>query len=96
MLNNWVNSWFSIVKILWDLAQENLVNIQGSYGIWINIYRCQPYPRYGPLKVNQLKNDSFRYLGTVLSRKYEVSSLRFELLVPEETCFIKKKLNICQ
>ena len=27
---------------------------------WINIYGCQPYPRYGPLKVNQLKNDSFR------------------------------------
>ena len=21
---------------------------------------CQPYPRHGPLKVNQLKNDSFR------------------------------------
>jgi hypothetical protein len=33
MLNNWVNFWFSIMKELWDLAQENLVNIQGSYGI---------------------------------------------------------------
>ena len=33
MLNNWVNFLFSIVKELWDLAQENLVNIQGSYGI---------------------------------------------------------------
>ena len=33
MLNNEVNFWFSIVKELWDLAQENLVNIQGSYGI---------------------------------------------------------------
>ena len=25
MLNNWVNFWFSIVKELWDLAQEKLV-----------------------------------------------------------------------
>ena len=33
MLNNWVNFQFSIMKKLWDLAQENLVNIQGSYGI---------------------------------------------------------------
>ena len=33
MLNNWVNFWFSIMKNLWDLAQENLVDIQGSYGI---------------------------------------------------------------
>ena len=30
--NNWVNFWFFIMKELWDLAQENLVNIQGSYG----------------------------------------------------------------
>ena len=27
---------------------------------WINIYGCQPYPRHGSLKVNQLKNHSFR------------------------------------
>ena len=33
MLNNWVNVWFSIMKELLDLAQENLGNIQGSYGI---------------------------------------------------------------
>ena len=26
---------------------------------WINIYGCQPYPRHGPLSVNQLKNDSY-------------------------------------
>ena len=26
---------------------------------WINIYGCQPYPRHGSLKVNQLKNHSF-------------------------------------
>jgi hypothetical protein len=28
-----VNFQFSIMKKIWDLAQENLVNIQGSYGI---------------------------------------------------------------
>ena len=33
MLNNCVNFWFFIMKKLWDLAQENLVDIQGSYGI---------------------------------------------------------------
>jgi hypothetical protein len=54
-LNNWVNFQFSIMKKLWDLAQEK----QGSYGIWINIYGCQPYPRNGHLWLNQLKNDSY-------------------------------------
>jgi hypothetical protein len=33
MLNNWVNFQFSIMKKLWDLAQENLGNIKGSNGI---------------------------------------------------------------
>ena len=33
MLNKWVNFQFSIMKKLWNLGQENLVNIQGSYGI---------------------------------------------------------------
>ena len=33
MLNNWVNFQFSIMKKLWDLAQENLVDIQVSYGV---------------------------------------------------------------
>jgi hypothetical protein len=28
-----VNFQFSIMKKIWDLAQENLVNIKGSYGI---------------------------------------------------------------
>ena len=33
MLNNSVNFQFSIMKELWDLAKESLINIQGSYGI---------------------------------------------------------------
>ena len=28
-----------------------------AMAFWINIYGCQTYPRHGPLKVNQLKND---------------------------------------
>ena len=30
MLNNWGNFQFSIMKKLWDLVQENQVNIQGT------------------------------------------------------------------
>ena len=33
MLNSWVNFQFSIMKKLWDVAHENLVNIPGGYGI---------------------------------------------------------------
>ena len=33
MMNNSVNFQFSIMKKLWDLAKENLINVQGSYGI---------------------------------------------------------------
>ena len=33
MLNNWVNSQFSIMKKLWDLANEKLANIIGGHGI---------------------------------------------------------------
>ena len=31
MLNNWVHFQFSIMKKLWNLAQENLVIKKGSY-----------------------------------------------------------------
>ena len=31
MLNSWVNFWFSIMKIVWDVANENLVNKQDGY-----------------------------------------------------------------
>ena len=30
-----------------------------AMAFWINIFGCQPYPRHGPLSVNQLKNDSY-------------------------------------
>jgi hypothetical protein len=34
-----MNFQFSIMKKLWDLAQENLVNIKGSYNI-LDQYLC--------------------------------------------------------
>ena len=34
-----LNFRFSIMKKLWDLAQENLVNIQGNYG-GLDQYLC--------------------------------------------------------
>jgi len=45
------------MKKLWDLAQESLVHIQGSYGIldqylWMSA-------KYGNISVYKLKNDIF-------------------------------------
>ena len=51
MMNNWVNFWFSIMKKLWDLAQENLVDIQGSYGI-LNQYLSFFLRRGTPIDVS--------------------------------------------
>jgi hypothetical protein len=42
------------MKELSDLAQENLVNIQGSYGILDQYLWMSAIPRHGPLNVNQL------------------------------------------
>ena len=30
-----------------------------AMAFWFNISGCQAYPRHGPLKVNQFKNDSY-------------------------------------
>ena len=55
------------MKKLWDLAQDNLVHIQGSYGIldqylWISA-------KYGNISVYKLKNDS--YCITIFSRIFQ-------------------------
>ena len=39
-----VNFDFCIMKKLWDLAHEKLVNIIGGHCVGINIHGCQPYP----------------------------------------------------
>ena len=38
-----VNFDFCIMKKLWDLAHEKLVNILGGYHVGTNIHGCQPY-----------------------------------------------------
>ena len=57
MLNNWVNFGFSIMEELWDLVQENQVNIQGSYCI-LDQYLWM-LTKHGHLSVNQLKNNNY-------------------------------------
>ena len=42
--NIFVNFDFYIMKKLWDLAHEKLVNILGGQHVWTNIHGCQPYP----------------------------------------------------
>ena len=71
MLNNWVNFWFSIIKKLLDLAQENWVIYKVAMAFWINIYGCQPYPRHGHLSVNQLKNQS--YCSWLYEKKLQIT-----------------------
>ena len=39
-----VNFDFCIMKKLWDLAHEKLVNILGGHHVWTNIHGCQPCP----------------------------------------------------
>mgnify|MGYP007022701914 CR=1 FL=1 len=48
MLNNYVNFDFSVMKKLWDVGHEKLINIIGSHNLEMTI--CL---------VNQLKNDSY-------------------------------------
>ena len=57
MLNSKVNFDFSIMKKLWDLANEKLINIIGRHGI---LDGCQSYPKIAIHVVNQFKNDSYR------------------------------------
>ena len=38
-----VNFYFCIMKKLWDLAHEKLVNILGGHHVGTNIHGCQPY-----------------------------------------------------
>ena len=60
MLNSKVNFDFSIMKKLWDLAHEKLINIIGRHGILNEIHGCQLHPKVAIYVVKQLKNDSFR------------------------------------
>ena len=60
MLNSEVNFDYSIMKKVWDLAHEKLINIIDSLAFWMNIHGCQSHPKVAIYVVKQLKNDSFR------------------------------------
>ena len=47
-----------------------------AMAFWINIHGCQPYPRHGPLKVNQLENDKLS-LGTVCEQSHSSNKVYF-------------------
>ena len=59
MLNSKVNFDFYIMKKLWDLAHEKLINIIGRHGI-LNEYSKVKMAKVAIYVVKQLKNDSFR------------------------------------
>ena len=60
MLNSKVNFDFSIMKKLWDLAHEKLINIIGRHGILDEYSWMSATPLNSHLLVKQLKNDSYR------------------------------------
>ena len=59
MLNNYVNFDFSIIKKLWDIGHEKLINIIGRHGI-LGIFMDVSHTLEMTIcVVNQLKNDSY-------------------------------------
>ena len=59
MLNNYVNFDFSIMKKLWDVGHEKLINIIGRHGI-LDTFMSVSHTLEMPIcVVNQLKNDSY-------------------------------------
>ena len=59
MLNNQVNFDFSIMKKLWDVAHEKLINIKGRHGILDMFMDVSHTLEMAICVVNQLKNDSY-------------------------------------
>ena len=59
MLNNWVNFDFSIMKKLWDVAHEKLINIKGRHGVLDMFMDVSHTLEMAICVVNQLKNDSY-------------------------------------
>ena len=59
MLNNYVNFDFSIMKKLWDVGHEKLINIIGRHGI-LDIFMDVSHTLEMTIcVVNQLKNDRY-------------------------------------
>ena len=59
MLNNYVNFDFSIMKKLWDVGHEKLINILGRHGILDVLMDVSHTLEMIICVVNQLKNDSY-------------------------------------
>ena len=59
MLNNQVNSDFSIKKKLWDVAHEKLINKKGRHGILDMFMDVSHTLEMAICVVNQLKNNSY-------------------------------------
>ena len=70
MLNISVNFGFSIMKKLWDLAHEKLVNILGGHHVGTNIHGCQPYME---IAIYELKSAN----GGLLCSALYINSLYF-------------------
>ena len=59
MLNNYVTFDFSIMKKLWDVGHEKLINIIGRHGIFDIFMDVSHILEMTICVVNQLKNDSY-------------------------------------
>ena len=59
MLNNYVNFDFSIMKKLWDVDHEKLINIIRKHGILDIFMDVSHNLEMTICVVNQLKNDSY-------------------------------------
>ena len=59
MLNNYVNFDFSIMKKLWDVGHEKLINIIGRHAILDTLMDVSHNLEMTICVVNQLKNDSY-------------------------------------
>ena len=59
MLNSKVNFDFSIMKKLWDVAHEKLINIKGRHGVLDMFMDVSHTLEMAICVVNQLKNDSY-------------------------------------
>ena len=54
-----MNFDFSIMKKLWDVAHEKLINIKGSHGVLDMFMDVSHTLEMAICVVNQLKNDSY-------------------------------------
>ena len=59
MLNNYVNFYFSIMKKLWDVAHEKLINIKDGHGVLDMFMDVSNTLEMAIFVVNQLKNNCY-------------------------------------